>query len=681
MIAGTLEIQMMTNLAQLAKDMSTAKSTVTGAMQGIESAVSVAKSALQALGIGLSVNYFVNLVKGTIDAMDHLHDLSKTTSIAVEDLAGLSLAAKQSGGDLDSIAASIGKLSKNIGLDPEKFRALGISAKDPVEQLKQLADIFVALEDPAQRAAVMAAALGRAWQGAAPLLAEGGQRIGEMVDTGKRLSGVTEEATKQAKQFHDQMAELEVTLNATKVSLVSKMLPALNDIATAMRQAAQDGGVLLAIWVAMGGAMAHLTGLTGDKGPTASGKIAKPIADGMDNAAIAAIIASDRAKKFLRDDYAERVAIIKIGGVAYAEQIKTNNKLAELAMQEGGIVNQRTREDLLNTQSTNNADQIADAMLRQQAIRNLSRQGAQTPEKVKAAAEAGAEIEKLNQRLVDNETLTQAAIRAERTKTLQAQQDQYNLWATGKEQEGLLIAQSFDSQATIENRAYAEKLAALEVYLAANKDSNINAAQLRENLESQHQANLGNMLAEGMEVRRKFAAMNDTQQLNFALDSMVQMTQGAAAHNKEMFEINKVAAMANATVKGIQAVIDAYAWGDEWGGPVAGAAMAAIAAAAVAVQLSALSSTQYGGGSGVAASVSGSAGGAAPTFQTNAQTSASAQTDLAAQASSHTTVIEFNAKDDDVLSGKFVRAILAKLDEVTRDGGRVIISGSAGGAG
>jgi hypothetical protein len=104
MIAGTLEIQMAANMARLADDMAKSKAVVGDAMKGIEGAVADAKKALGGLGIGLSVGYFVSLVRGSIDAMDHLNDLSKTTSIAVETLAGLKVAAKQSGGDLDSIA-------------------------------------------------------------------------------------------------------------------------------------------------------------------------------------------------------------------------------------------------------------------------------------------------------------------------------------------------------------------------------------------------------------------------------------------------------------------------------------------------------------------------------------------------------------------------------------------------
>jgi hypothetical protein len=63
--------------------------------RSLESGLGQLKSALGVLGVGLSVNAFANLIKGSIDAMDRLNDLNKSTGIAVQTLAGLDLAAKR----------------------------------------------------------------------------------------------------------------------------------------------------------------------------------------------------------------------------------------------------------------------------------------------------------------------------------------------------------------------------------------------------------------------------------------------------------------------------------------------------------------------------------------------------------------------------------------------------------
>jgi hypothetical protein len=262
MKAGTIEIDMLANLARLSSDMAKTKTMVGGAMSSVERSVNMAKRALGALGIGISAVVFTRMIKGSIDAQAHLRDLSDQTTLSIRTLSGLDLAAKQSGGSLDSAADAISRLSRRMGADAEKFRRLGITAKDPLEAFKQLSDLFLQLDDPMQRSAVMAQALGKSWQGAAPLLAKGSAEIGRMVEKGRELSGITDEGTREASLFNDQMAELGVSFGATRDSLVGKLLPGMNDIVLAMKEAAKEGGILLTVWVGLGGAMAQLIGAT-----------------------------------------------------------------------------------------------------------------------------------------------------------------------------------------------------------------------------------------------------------------------------------------------------------------------------------------------------------------------------------------------------------------------------------
>ena len=241
MIAGTLEIQMLANMARLQADMDTAKRSVSGAMDSIEKSVGAAKQALGALGIGLSVGYFVSLIKGSIDAADHLNDLSKSTNIVVGDLAGLRLLARQSGTDLDGLAKAINKMSVEMGKDPEKFKALGITAKDNVGALKQFADIFNLLPDINQRNALAQAVFSKSWAELAPVLAEGGKKIGEIIEKGKRLSGTTDGLTKAADEFNDKWAQLTGT-GGLLTRQIAPLLPLLNALADDMLKAGEETG-------------------------------------------------------------------------------------------------------------------------------------------------------------------------------------------------------------------------------------------------------------------------------------------------------------------------------------------------------------------------------------------------------------------------------------------------------
>lgn len=230
MIAGRLEIELAAGLAKLNKDVAEAKGVLNTFARDTDRIVDGIKGTLASLGIGVGVGGLALLVKGAIDAQDNLNDLSKTTRVAVADLAGLGYAAKQSGSDLVTAAGAVDKLAQNVGKGSEKFAALGVTAKDPLEALKQLADATNALNDPQMRAAVLSEALGKSWEKVAPLLAEGSAKMGEMVEEGKRLSGVTAESAAAADEFNDKLAKL-VGNGRLLNEMVGDALPILNRLA------------------------------------------------------------------------------------------------------------------------------------------------------------------------------------------------------------------------------------------------------------------------------------------------------------------------------------------------------------------------------------------------------------------------------------------------------------------
>lgn len=199
---------------------------------------------LGTIGIGLSAAGLAAYTKSVIDFQDHLNDLSKTTTLSAKALAGLDLAAKQSGTDLDTVAKSVNYLAKEMGKAPEKFRALGITSNDPLKAFQQLSDVFIGIEDPQRRAAVGATALGKAWEGVAPLLAEGSKNIGEMIDEGMRLSRVTAENVKKADEFNDKIEELKTVAGAAAIDLAGPFLKSLTNIVEQLTEGERIAGGL-----------------------------------------------------------------------------------------------------------------------------------------------------------------------------------------------------------------------------------------------------------------------------------------------------------------------------------------------------------------------------------------------------------------------------------------------------
>lgn len=224
----------------------------TGSLSAVAAAGSKLNGLLGTIGLTLSAAGFIGMIKGSIDAADNLNDLSKQTRLSIRDLAGLDLAAKQSGSNLAGVADAVSKLAERMGKDSERFKKLGITASDPLEAFKQFADVFAAIEDPQMRAALGAEVLGKSWQEAAPLLAEGGAKIGEMVQRGKDLNPITEEMAAQADMLNDQYAELTAEIDGFKSKLAADALPALNDVTGAIREAYVESGLLDAAFVALG---------------------------------------------------------------------------------------------------------------------------------------------------------------------------------------------------------------------------------------------------------------------------------------------------------------------------------------------------------------------------------------------------------------------------------------------
>ena len=230
MLAGSLEIELLANVARLRDDMNKALGLVQRTARGFDDAAAQMRNALGGIGGGLSAAAFGTWIKSAIDFQDQLNDLNKTTDIAVSKLAGISLMSKQTGSDLTGMAQAMNKLTLEMGKAPEKFAKIGITAKDPLEAFKQLSEIFRSIEDPQLRAAVAAEALGKGWASAAPALSEGSKAIGDMVTRGEELAGITALDAQMADAFNDSMSELQLALMGTASNLAGDMLPLLTEL-------------------------------------------------------------------------------------------------------------------------------------------------------------------------------------------------------------------------------------------------------------------------------------------------------------------------------------------------------------------------------------------------------------------------------------------------------------------
>jgi hypothetical protein len=158
-----------------------------------------------------------------------------------------------------------------------------------------------------------------------------------------------------------------------------------------------------------------------------------------------------------------------------------------------------------------------------------------------------------------------------------------------------LMIQQYESRQMIIDDAFMQELVSAEEH-----------TRLKEELELQHQAAMGDITAQGVLARRRFEEMNTKQQIQSVLGQMLQMTQGVTTHSKTLFKINKTLALANVAVSLPDAIIQSFqkAGGYPWGLIPAG-----LMAATGAAQIAQIKAAQFGTSTS-APSIGG--GGAAP---------------------------------------------------------------------
>jgi hypothetical protein len=213
----------------------------------------------------------------------------------------------------------------------------------------------------------------------------------------------------------------------------------------------------------------------------------------------------------------------------------------------------------------------------------------------------------------------------------------------------------------LQEEAHAKRL---EQLLAARQAELVTQEEfdnLAETLEYRHQEKLSEIAYKGLSEREKFSRMSMLQQAKTIFGELSNITAGVSQHNKKLFNLNKVAGIANAVVNayiGISKTLAAYPFPFN-------VALAAAHAAAAFAQVSAIRSATFGGGGGAAPSL---AGGTAATPVTPVQ---GGDPSTARGGGQSTT---FVLPDSSFVSTQAVREMLvAYSEEVQANGGRMTV--------
>ena len=250
---GTLEIQLLANIAKLQSDMDKSKSIVGDTMKQIEASVNLAKQAFVAMTGVAGVDALKGIVLGSIDSIAKLHELSIQAGVTVEALSGLAAVGRATGTGADTIAAASNKLSKALASANEDskgaataLKALGLSFDDfqhmaPDERMQKVSQAMNQFQDGGQKSAAAMMLFGKTGAEMLPFLKD-------LATAGELHAKVTTEQAEAAHEFEKAMGQLKANGDAWKKSLSMELLPTLNDLVAVMltvKQSTKDTGTVL----------------------------------------------------------------------------------------------------------------------------------------------------------------------------------------------------------------------------------------------------------------------------------------------------------------------------------------------------------------------------------------------------------------------------------------------------
>ena len=186
-------------------------------------------------------------------------DLAEKTGDTAENLASLYVAAKVGGLEMETVAAAIVKLNKNLsGLDEDSgeaaraLAAIGLSVKDlagkgGAEQLTIIAQALNGFEESAKKSEVAMVLMGKTGANLLPFMKELGAE-------GGRQKILTQEQIELADEYADRNARVSAELGLHAAAIATKLLPEVNKLMGDLSELAKDEEVVAAVTATMKGA-------------------------------------------------------------------------------------------------------------------------------------------------------------------------------------------------------------------------------------------------------------------------------------------------------------------------------------------------------------------------------------------------------------------------------------------
>jgi hypothetical protein len=262
MIAGSLEIQLLANIARLQADMDRARQVVGGAMDRIGNSVETVKNAFKGFIALEAIQYLIAFVKGvrdmflgSIDAAAGMNDLAIQTGASAAALMAFKEIGATSDTTVESMVGAMGKLAKGMAVAteeskglPQALKAIGIDfdalkAMSPDQQMIAIAKGFDQFADGAGKSAAAMAIYGKEGMKMLPFLAD----LAAESDSVTKALTAQEIASKaslagMSDSFGDNMTKIGQSMNESRKAISFGMLPALFEMSEAFKAVMTESG-------------------------------------------------------------------------------------------------------------------------------------------------------------------------------------------------------------------------------------------------------------------------------------------------------------------------------------------------------------------------------------------------------------------------------------------------------
>lgn len=639
----------------------------TASVKDLASVLDNVKSVLAAVGVTVGAGAMVKLAYDTMTATAALDNMAERTGATVERLSAMQRVAKVGGHDFDGFIDQIGKMIKGLkSADEEGQKAsqaldyLGIKAKDstgkfrdPGAIVEDLAAKLSKYADSGNKAALVQDALGKGADRYIPFLKD----LAEKTDY---LSTITTKQAREAEDAEKNIRRLKEQFADARRELVTYLTPAILDFTEKLLAAKQATGGLPSAAGLVG-----IDALLGD--PKQVDDRVRQIDVVLDrlrqkqqqqregwSAGSLSSLLSQEVTEFNRASLeAERQFLVTMQRRTADRSAKDpSSPLFEF----GG---DQTLKDLnYQTQDPRRLKPSDIAKMQAEGMEELKRQDAEMDKYL-----GERDLRRRDNTLKAIEDQREVTMLAARAMMLGAQdenpEDQHPELArrTAMLQQ---MRESLKTEEQLEIEAHTARMSNLAIYTDQELEALGGRQKAMEQMEFMHADRLYRIRKQNLD---SLGALNRTSwqgQVQTVLGFVQDMTAGVSHHNKLLFEINKIATLANIAVKTPSAIASSYEFGAKIGGPYLGLAMGALAAAAMAAQFAAASATQYGGG-GAAPSVGPTA---APPVTPVA---AGSQAQIHEQIST-TVVLQGRSYDRDQ-----VRELLERINDELRDGAKLAV--------